>query len=287
MNAVTFTANGNHLVAGDSEGVCVWRVQDGKRMAAWKAGDVLCLAVSTDGRWIAAGTGLGRVIVWDAETYEQVFEHWELFPPTMVTAVDFSPDSTRLVAAWDSTAMIIWNFLSREQVQSLPQPEQVFTAKYSPQGDRIATASKTSVRVWDSNDGRLLVDIKVHVISSFNSGLLWFNNYIFVTSTSKIEQIDASIGSTVSEWSVPGVSSVSCIALPQHGKFIAYSTWDTITFWDTSTYSQLLCIQRRTNRAPVAFSTDDRSFAFVAPDMTMTVKRLSSITVGFMPCARV
>ena len=135
--------------------------------------------------------------------------------------------------------------------------DQVKAAKYSPQGDRIATASFDSVRVWNSKNGRLLVDIKVTVTPWFNTGLLWVNNLLFVVSDSKIKEIEASNGSVVSEWPAPNTHSGSCIALPKHGKFIAYSTLRTVTFWDTVTHAQLGLIQHSKNIRSIAVSPDD------------------------------
>ena len=51
----------------------MWRVEDGKQMAAMEAKHrVLCLAVPKDGRWIAAGTLFGYVLAWNAKTHENV-----------------------------------------------------------------------------------------------------------------------------------------------------------------------------------------------------------------------
>ena len=122
------------------------------------------------------------------------------------------------------------------------------------------TATEQSVQVWDSDDGQLLVDVKVGLRPS--RGLLWFNNHLFIkTRDSEIRQIDASTGSTVSEWFVPDTDS--CIALPQHGKFIAYSTEHHITFWCTSKRAQLGPISRSSEGRSIAFSPDDHLFAAV------------------------
>ena len=83
--------------------------------------------------------------------------------------------------------------------------------------DRIATATR-SARAWDSNDGHLLVDIPVAVTPWYSIGRLWFNDHLFVVSDSTIKRIEASSGSTVSEWPVPDSSRFSCITLPKHGE---------------------------------------------------------------------
>ena len=254
---MTFTAIGEYLVSGGEKGVQVWQVKDGERVAVMQTkGIVFCIAVSKDGRFIAAGSGQGDVFVWDGTTYfEKVFAAKIPGAPT-IRDVDFSPDSTRLVSA-DGTnnTATIWDIAAQQKAQTLDH-WAVPAAKYSSQGNRIATAGYHSVRVWDSNDGQLLVDVEVGLMPL--RGLLWLNNHcLFVkTNNSKIKQIDASTRTTVAEWSVPPDSS--CIAMPQHGQFIAYSTRGNITFWDTSTHTQLAIIPRSSESRLIAFSPDNR-----------------------------
>ena len=258
----------------------MWRVEDGKKLATLEAEGVHCLAVSNNRRWIAAGTFRGEVFVWDAKTYKKVI--W-LTPEDdrSINGVDFSPDSIRLVSASNNGTASIWDTATRERVQTLDHGYSLVTAaKYSPQGDRIATATRDSVRVWDSNDGRLLVDFKVIVTPSRNTGLLLLNSHLFVVSGSKIKQIEASTGSVVSEWPVPDSSRFSSIALPKHAEFIAYSTQCTVTFWDTATHIQLGFIQHPQDMRSILVSPDDRFLAIVGDDGKITINSLSRISVS-------
>ena len=275
VRAVAFTANGECLVSGGFEGVQVWRVKDGEQVATVEVRDIWSVAVPKDGRFIAAGALWGDVFVWDATTCEQVFAGRIPDLPT-IYAVDFSPDSTRVVSAWKCTATI-WDIAADEEVCSLGHGQPVFTAKYSPQGNRIATAHPESVQVWDSDDQCLLVDVKAGLEPW--RGLLWLgNNHLLIkTIDSKIRQIDASTGSTVSEWPVP-YDHDSWIALPQHGQCIARSTKDKITFWDTSTHTQLGLIPRSSENGPIAFSPDDR-LAIVSLEKKIIIKTLSFVKV--------
>ena len=138
----------------------MWRLEDGKQMATVdpEAEEVPCLAGSKDGRWVAAVTLTRyRMSVWDAKTYEKVISHKG---DHSVNGVDFSPDSTRLVSALSNWTACIWDI-------------GALAAKYSARGDRIATATKNAVRVWDSE--RSLVDIPVKVEPCYNTGLHWLN----------------------------------------------------------------------------------------------------------------
>ncbi|KAH0838772.1 WD40-repeat-containing domain protein [Lanmaoa asiatica] len=274
--AVTFTEDGKYLVSGGNRGVRVWRVEDGKRIATMEVGIVNCLAVSQDGRWIAAGTWFDGVILWDAKTYEQVFSLKE--DTSDICGVDFSPDSTRLVVASDSRTATIWDLATRERVVGpLCHEGYVRAAKYSLQGDRIATATPNSVRVYDSNDGSLLVDVSVNVAPRYNSGLLWSNDQLFIVSDSKIKLLEASTGSVVSEWPVPGTNDLSCIALPQNGEFIAYSVKRTVMFWDMSTHTYRGLIQPIQDVCSISLSPDDRFLAIGGVGGKITIKTVGDV----------
>ena len=263
-------------MGSDQEEVRVWQVKDWKQMGTMKASRLVrCVAMSKDGNWIAAGSDNGWLSVWDAETYEQVLNHKEASDHTY--GVDFSPDSARLVATADS-GVIVWNLPTRKQVQILHHGtfwDPARAAKYSPQGDRIATATRKSIRVWDSSNGHSLMDVNEGIITLFHNGLLWLKNHLFVVSNDKIKEFDASTGSKVLEWPIPGVDGYACIALPKHGEFITYSAASTITLWDTSTHSQLRLIHHHAGIRSIAFSPDDRYLAFGGTDSKITIKDLT------------
>jgi len=256
LYAAAFSVNGECIWSGGQDGLQEWRVEDREQMATVEAPRVRCHTVSRDGRWITAGTFWGYVHVWDAKTCEQVFVHKEDLD--QINGVDFSPDSTRVVSASENHTAAVWDIATREKVHTLRHEDDVFAAKYSPQGDRIATATRRCVRVYDSNDGRLLVDIKVEVAQSYNTALLWYYNDLLVVSGTGIKQFESSTGSTVSEWPMPSTRRPQCIAIPNHGKFIAYSSKGTVTFWDTLTHTQLGLIEHPQDIYSIAFSPDDQ-----------------------------
>ncbi|KAF8546186.1 WD40 repeat-like protein, partial [Imleria badia] len=275
ISATTFTANGEYLVSGGN-GVRVWLAKDGKEIASMEARSVACLAVSKDGRWIAAGTLWGYVFVWDTETFEQAFTIKK--DDEIIYAVDFSPDSTRLVTASSNCTAIVWDVALCRQVQTLQHENLVTAAKYSRQGDRIATNTYvTSVRVWDSNNGRLLVEIQVGVTPWDNAHLLWSNNHLSVISGKTIKSFETSTGSSVWEWPVLDSDYLSCVSFPQHGEIIAYSTKSTVTFWDTSTDTPLDLIQHPEDIFSITHSPDDRFLAIAGKSGEISISGLSHI----------
>ena len=240
-----------------------------------------CVAASQSGRWIAGGSNGGDVLVWDATTYKRVFA--DNVGSTSIKNVDFSPDSTRLVSATGQSTAPIWDIAARQKVRTLDHDGLVIAAKYSPQGDRIATATDESVRIWDSKDGRVLVNVKVQAKGC--RSLPWCNNHLFVqTNDGKIKQIDAADGSTVSEWSASR-APWPCIALPQHGKFVACSAEKAITVWDATTHARLSSIPHTDDISSFAFSGDHSLLAIAPVGPTIIVKKLfQSVSVRSMSC---
>ncbi|KAN0087882.1 WD40-repeat-containing domain protein [Tylopilus felleus] len=267
VHAVTFSANGEYLLSCvRDQYVGVWRVQDGKRVAMMATGvqgdvdEVLCLAVSKDGQWIAAGTFWGKVVVWDAETRDKVWEHKQ--DSKDIRAVDFSPDSTRLVSASDNYTATVWDIATRKQIQTLKHKNWVFAAKFSPKGDRIP----------------------VTVTPEFNNGLLWDHNNLVVTSRDKIKHLDPSTGSTSFEWSIPGSNTKSCISVPKCDGFIALSTNSTVTLLDT-TQSRHSVIQHTGRISSLALSPDDRSLAIGGKDGIIIIRSLPRIADSLPFCS--
>lgn len=283
IRVVIFSANGEHILSGGkNQNVQVWRVQDGQRVATMEARDVRCLAASENGKWITAGTWVGEVVVWGTETYETVWEYRrDEQGYDNIRGVDFSPDSTRLISAsWNRTATV-WDVASGKKVRTLHHKDWVIAARYSQDGDRIATATYNgSVRVWDNDDGRLLVDIPVTVTSFYNNGLVWFNNYLFVLSGSTIKEMDPSTSSIVTEWRVPDSEIYSSIAIPKHGKFIAYSTGQTLTLWDMLSHTQLGPVQHRGDIKAITISPGDCFLAIGREDGTIITEGLPHFIVS-------
>lgn len=140
IRAVGFTANAEYIAISSADGVGVWRVKDGKQMAKMAVENVCSLTVLKDGRWVAVRFG-GEAIMWDAKTFKKVFTVED-----DIVRVDFLPDSTRLLIGLESHTATVWNVTTHQKILTLGHHgDWVRAAKYSPQGDGIATATHESV----------------------------------------------------------------------------------------------------------------------------------------------
>jgi WD40 repeat protein len=119
--------------------------------------NVFNLAMSPDGRTLAAGTPKGVVHILDAVTLEKRFEFKT--GDDRVSGLDFSPDSKRLVAAGDKIPNV-WDLATGTKLFDLQRPESsrfTFRAQYSPDGKFILISTdENRALIHDAATGNLL-----------------------------------------------------------------------------------------------------------------------------------
>jgi WD40 repeat protein len=241
--SVAFLADGKHVVSGGEEGkIRCWRVEDGQEVGTpIDVGNaVFNIAVSQDEKWVVSGTRSGSVTVWNAENHSKVTElkahnDW-------VRAVDVSPDGTRIATGSEDETVCIWSLSSGERLY-LKHTNTVVAVKFSPNGRLVATVTwNHAVRVYDSQNGDLLVEFSVQVSSALNQPLAWASDskQLFALSRdTNINCLDVSTRTTLSKWTIHSDDNARCIALARDGTFIAVSANSSISFWDTATRKQI------------------------------------------------
>jgi WD40 repeat protein len=129
----------------------LWRLaHQERRTLAGPAKQINCVAVSPDGKLIAAGSVDKSVYLWDAATGAN---KEKLLGSTLpVTGVAFSPDGTTLAAASASGTIKLWDVATQK---SLPPElstarEPVTCVAFAPDGGSLAAAtSGGTIKMWD------------------------------------------------------------------------------------------------------------------------------------------
>ena len=245
--SVAVLVDGKHIVSGGQEGkIRHWRAEDGKEVESpMDARSVVnSMAVSRNGKWIVSGTDSGELTVWNAETHQKVTE-WQGHS-CWVFAVDISPDGKKVATGSGDKTARVWSLSTGQRLLApLKHNSNVVVVKFSPDGRLIATAmwGRDSVWVYDSWDGRLLLDVPITiVVDTYNQSLVWVGNSknIFALSLDgNINYLDVSTGTTVSSWPIHGSNQPGCIALASNGTFIAASAGSSVSLWDTITHKQI------------------------------------------------
>ena len=237
-------------------------------------------AVSQDGKWVVSGTTSGLVTVWNAESHSKVTE-WGAHKDYL-RAVDVSPDGTRIASGSDDCTLCVWSLSTGKRLRKpLKHDNWVAAVKFSPNGCLIAaTIWHRDVRVYDSQNGGLLVKFPVQVKSTSNQSLAWASDSKQLFALSRggdIIYLDVSTGTTLLKWAIHGNDNPRCIALASNGTFIAVSAISSTSFWDTTTHEQIGSVIEHIQHeiASMAISTD-YDLATAAGDR-ITVRNLCDV----------
>ncbi|KAF8554956.1 hypothetical protein OG21DRAFT_1508243 [Imleria badia] len=274
-----------------------WRVDDGHEAGEpieAEGAKIYAAAVSPDGRWLVcglkrsnSGDGRANVRVWDAQTHEKVLDirgH-----TNAVFSVDISPDSTKFATGGGSAdkQAFIWHMTTGERlVGPLQHDGGVVAVRFSPNGDCIATAtagdkdSPKSIRIYNSKHGQQLLDIPCRFYLGTSSAFAWSANgrQLFAASYSEVKRFDTSSGSLLSKWSVPGGGYTASIALSRNQNFSAVAAYDSLSFWDASTNSQIGTVINHTSKVFwIALSANDEYIATGEENGKVTLRSLRDI----------
>ncbi|HEY3310974.1 MAG TPA: helix-turn-helix domain-containing protein [Anaerolineales bacterium] len=199
-------------------------------------GDTLDVAISPDGKTVAAGGADQSIYLWDfatGKTIRVLYGH-----SADVTGVDFSPDGKYLVSAsYDRTARL-WDVATGQTVQVFTgQSDKIEFVIFSPDGQNILTTGPGEARVWDIATGKTL-----HIISDDHSIVFYRARYSpdgkyfilpYMDTTARL--YDAVTGEQIRVFELPKPNAVTTVAFSPDGKTFATASADKIArLWDFS-----------------------------------------------------
>jgi WD40 repeat protein len=240
-------------------------------------GSVGSVRFSPDGRLLATIALDGLVRLWDAQT--QRLHGFPLPHPTAdpartaarVYAVRFSPDGTMLAAGFNTTTRV-WRVGPGAGVSTYEHDDAVLAVDLSRDGRRLATSTRSDVRIWDNETGRPVlypmpeVPYSAMVAFSPDGRLLGVSE-----SVNRASLLDSATGRMIGQPLVHGGELLRAIAFGPDSKRLATSTvkWLTtkkfanggsaIRLWDTATRGLLAEQPQETNC--LEFSPDGRQLA--------------------------
>src|SRR5262249_32954793 len=112
------------------------------------------VAFSPDGKWVASGSGIGVIRIWETGTGKEL-RHFGSGDQGKVNAVAFSPDGTLLASANSDKSVRLWEVRTGNEVRRLTgHGAQVYAVAFSPQGTTLAAGSE-GLRLWEVASGKL------------------------------------------------------------------------------------------------------------------------------------
>lgn len=149
---------GTVLVSGSSDGtVKVWSVEGKTVLKSLPAttAEVRSIAISADGRHIAAGIRYGTIKVWETSAWKEL--HSFQGHPAEAWSVAFAPDGKRLATGggdWNRGGLVkLWELGSGRQLGRWQHTGEVLTVAFSRDGLWIAAgAADRTVKAWKLSD---------------------------------------------------------------------------------------------------------------------------------------
>ena len=285
--SVAFSPDGKHLLSAGGNGIRQWQVSDGREV--WRSfndDSVYAIALSRDHKWIVSGSRKGTS-VWDAKSHDKVHD---IGSSSIVLTVDISSNSTKFATGTgstgtDSNSVNIWDITTGERLVGPLNHNgsvRVVGVKFSPSGNHIATLTRNHrIRVFNSKNGDQLIEIENQIPSwSAITPIIWSSDgQLFALSTGgKIKCFDTSTGSQLAEWKIHDDSNLMSIAISANNKFITSSAGLFVSFWDTSTHTQLGNVLKDVDQIrSVALSPDGTRLATGGYNNKITIWNLRGI----------
>jgi WD40 repeat protein len=167
VRGMVFTRDSKQLISvSHDKTIRIWDVETGRSVqvlrtptGSGKVGEYFGVALSPDGKTLAAGGWYGRIFLIDLPSGRML--HFLVGHADSVFGLDFSPDGLYLASASADRTVRIWDVPTGQVVKTLTgHSGYVDVVRFSPDGRKIATGARDKkARIFSADDGALIATV--------------------------------------------------------------------------------------------------------------------------------
>ena len=144
-------AAGGRLGDSKSESVALWNYKDRKSVRTFEANGAYrfhCVAISNDGRWLAAGDSRGTIWVWDIANNKSQTCSGHI---AGVRSLQFSSDARRLASSGGDGTVRLWDPVDGTELLKLGDEGSIPDVVFSGDGHKMMSLSSAArtIHFWD------------------------------------------------------------------------------------------------------------------------------------------
>jgi WD40 repeat protein len=211
--------------------------------------DLMTFAASPNGKWIAAFTADGTLLLWDTETWHRR----ELISNYKVSlgadGLAFSADSSRLAVGDGNGLIQILDAYSGTVVRRMQDKDWVEQIAFSGDGTHLATWNHNGITVWDIGADKELRFFPEE--SRFSAIALNHDGSLLITGTadSKIQIWDVEKGESTAVIALEAHDWANFIALDEQRRLLfSAQGQNDISVWDLTTEKKLRTLTGHTEQ---------------------------------------
>jgi WD40 repeat protein len=144
-------------------GIRLFNIQSSEQIGLLKghSNTIYTLAFSSDGKWLASGSGDNTVRVWDVSSQKEIAKlkgHTD-----GIYGVVFSPDGKKLISVANDDIGILWNWRNKKIINKLKKhTDMVPAVAFAPDGQYIITGGADGkILLWDG-EGNFIKEVDTY-----------------------------------------------------------------------------------------------------------------------------
>jgi WD40 repeat protein len=269
-----FSQDGKYVLYGNPlYGTKVLETATGKELHQLDTaiGNISSVAISQDGKYLAAPGLDNTVRVWEISTGEEISSISQGNDFNSILSVALSSDGKYVISGGCdelSTGInerclqggaIVWETMTGRQIVRITEDDAVASVAFSPDGKHVISGSKDgTVSIWEVTTGSEVSSIDTDANASL--GFSWDGKYM-VTNTG-VDRNFFSVWELASGKEIARMNHgdlIESFAISPDGRLVASGGWDhVVRIWDVMTGGEIMNMTQDDLIFSIAFSPDGR-----------------------------